>query len=52
VLTSKVLRGAKPADLPIEQPATFVLAINVVAARTIGLTIPEAMLLRADVVVD
>jgi putative ABC transport system substrate-binding protein len=52
VLVNKVLRGAKPADLPIEQPATFVLAINVGAARTIGLTIPEAMLLRADVVVD
>jgi putative ABC transport system substrate-binding protein len=52
VLVNKVLRGAKPADLPIEQPATFVLAINTGAARAIGLTLPEAMLLRADVVVD
>jgi putative ABC transport system substrate-binding protein len=52
VLVNKVLRGAKPADLPVEQPATFVLAINTGAARAIGLTLPEAMLLRADVVVD
>jgi putative ABC transport system substrate-binding protein len=52
VLTSKVLRGAKPADLPIEQPTTFVLAINAGAAHAIGLTLPEAMLLRADAVVD
>jgi putative ABC transport system substrate-binding protein len=52
VLVSKVLKGTRPADLPIEQPATFVLALNTGAARSIGLTIPEAMLLRADVVVD
>lgn len=52
VLVSKVLRGAKPTDLPIEQPATFALAINTGAARAIGLSLPEAMLLRADVVVD
>jgi len=52
VLVNKVLRGAKPADLPIEQPATFVLAINTGAAHAIGLALPEAMLLRADVVVD
>jgi putative ABC transport system substrate-binding protein len=52
VQVAKVLKGAKPADLPIEQPTTFVLAINARAARTIGLQLPEAMLLRADVVVD
>ena len=52
VLVSKVLRGAKPADLPIEQPATFTLAVNAGTAHAIGLTLPEAMLLRADVVVD
>jgi putative tryptophan/tyrosine transport system substrate-binding protein len=52
VLVSKVLRGAKPADLPIEQPAIFTLAVNTGTARAIGLTLPEAMLLRADVVVD
>ncbi len=52
VHVAKVLRGTKPADLPIEQPTTFTLAINTSAARAIGLQIPEAMLLRADVVVD
>jgi putative ABC transport system substrate-binding protein len=52
VLVNKVLRGAKPVELPIEQPATFMLALNTGTARTIGLQLPEAMLLRADVVVD
>jgi putative ABC transport system substrate-binding protein len=52
VLVNKVLRGAKPADLPIEQPVTFTLAVNTGTARAIGLTLPESMLLRADVVVD
>jgi putative ABC transport system substrate-binding protein len=52
VQIAKVLKGAKPADLPVEQPSTFVLALNTGPARAIGLTIPEAMLLRADVVVD
>ena len=52
VLVSKVLRGAKPADLPIEQPTTFTLAVNTGTAHAIGLTLPEAMILRADVVVD
>jgi len=52
VLVNKVLKGAKPTDLPIEQPTTFVLAVNSAAARVIGLPLPEALLLRADVVVD
>ena len=52
VLVSKVLKGAKPADLPIEQPTSFTLALNTGTARAIGLALPEAMLLRADVVVD
>jgi ABC-type uncharacterized transport system substrate-binding protein len=52
VQVAKVLKGAKPADLPVEQPTAFVLALNTGAARAIGLTIPEAMLLRADLVVD
>ena len=52
VLVSKVLRGAKPADLPIEQPATFTLAVNTGTAHAIGLTLPEAIILRADMVVD
>lgn len=52
VLVSKVLHGAKPSDLPIEQPTTFTLAINTGAAQAIGLQVPENILLRADVVVD
>src|SRR5260370_847006 len=48
VLVNKVLRGAKPADLPIQQPLTSVLAINTGPARAIGLTPPEATLLRPD----
>ena len=52
VLVAKVLKGDKPADLPIEQPSIFVLALNTGATRAIDLTIPETLLLRADVMVD